>query len=211
MKKIVIISIYVLLIVFCLTGFKPFAEDALTFTMISQHPEKTMLKYKNIWNDRTIERLPNPGNTYRDDQLVGHITIPKMGYYEMPIYYGSDDVNNNWQITTAGYLGNWDMFGDKGVAVVGAHNYQLFKNLEALQPGDLFLIETSKDIFVYEVTGHTIFDHTKDSWVQTAYNDAQDYSVDLMTCYPIEQGGEDTQDRYIVYSKMVHGTQYVNK
>lgn len=211
MKKIVIISVYVLMLVFCMVGFKPFARDALTYTMISQHPEKTLEKYKNIWSDRTIKKESNPGYVYNDDQIVGRITIPKMGYYEMPIYYGSDDVNNNWQITTAGYLGNWDMFGDKGVSVVGAHNYQLFKNLEALQPGDQFLIETDHDIFIYEVTGHTVFDHKTDDWTQTAYDDAQDYSVDLMTCYPIKQGADATQDRYIVYSKMIRGTQYMGK
>lgn len=203
-----IISVYVILIVFCIIGFKPLAKDAITYTMIAQHPQRTMLKYKDVWDDRTIVEKPNPGDVYHDDEVVGHITIPKMGYYEMPVYYGSDKINNNWQITTAGYLGNWDMFGDKGVAVVGTHNYQLFRNLGVLQPGDLFLIETEHDLFIYEVTGHRIFDHTKDNWTDAAYRDAQDYSVNLMTCYPIDQGIEATQDRYIVYSKMVRGAHY---
>lgn len=208
MKIIIITGVYGLLIVFCVIGFKPLAKDALTYTMISQHPEQTMAKYKGIWNDRTIKKIPNPKKSYREDYIVGRITIPKMEYYEMPVYYGSDKNNNNWQITTAGYLGNWDMFGEKGVAVVGAHNYQLFKNLEVLQPGDLFLIETEDDIFLYEVTGSTIFDHEKDRWTDVAYHAAENYSVNLMTCYPIDQGEEETQDRYIVYSKMIRGTQY---
>lgn len=210
MKNKIIITIYVLMAVFCVLGFKPFARDALTYTMISQNPEKTMLKYRNIWNDRTIRRIREPHHVYSSGEIVGHITIPKMGYYQMPIYYGSDTINNNWQITTAGYLGNWDMFGEKGVAAVGAHNYQLFKNLELMEPGDLFLIETPDDIFIYQVTGHAIYDHTKDVWSQVAYDNAPACSVDLMTCYPIEQGAETTQDTYIVYSKMVRGSEYVN-
>lgn len=199
------------MIAFCVIGFKPLARDALTYTMISQNPEQTMLKYKNIWNDRTIRETSEPSRVYHSGEIVGHITIPKMGYYEMPIYYGSDRINNNWQITTAGYLGNWDMFGEQGVSAVGAHNYQLFKNLEVLQPGDLFLIETKDDIYIYQVTGHAIYDHTEDVWADVAYGDAPSYSCDLMTCYPIEQGAEATQDTYIVYSKMLRGTKYINQ
>lgn len=211
MKKMIAVSVYGLMIAFCLIGFKPFAKDALTYTMISQNPQKTLSKYEGVWEERRIRKAAISPKTYENGEIVGSITIPGMGYYEMPIYYGSDKINNNWQITTAGHLGNWDMFGEKGVAAVGAHNYQLFKNLNVLQPGDLFLIETADDIFVYEVLGHRIYNHITDDWTQTAYEDALEYSVNLMTCYPIDQGAEATEDTYIVYSKMVRGTQYISE
>lgn len=194
--------------VFAVLGFAPFAQGALTYTQLKQKPLITIEKYKNIWQDRVIKESPIMERTYQSGDKIGTITIPKMKYYEMPIYYGADRINNNWQITTLGHLGNWDMLGENGRAAVGAHNYQLFSNLPTLQPGDLFLIETDADIFVYEVIGNTIYNHSVDDWYQVAYRDALPYSVSLMTCYPIEQGAEATKDTYIVYSKMIRGTKY---
>ena len=209
MKNRLLIMVYTLLLIFCLAGFKPFAKDALTYTAISQNPEKTMERYKDFWDSRTITEKPFHGRVYESGEIVGYITIPKMEYYEMPIYYGSDLINNNWQITTLGHLGNWDMFGENGRAAVGAHNYQLFSNLPVMEEGDLFLIETPDDIYIYEVTGSRVYDHTVDDWHQVAYEDALPYSVSLMTCWPIEQGAEATNDTYIVYSKMVRGTKFI--
>lgn len=204
------LTLLCLIVLGCLSllGFAPMAQQPLTFTMLRQDPEATMEKYAAYWADTTITQSAEPAAAYRNGDVVGTITIPKMDYYEMPIYYGSDTVNTNWQITTAGYLGNWDMFGEPGRAVVGAHNYQLFTQLPVLEPGDRFLIETEQDIFVYEVTGHTVFDHETDDWTQVAYESAEPYSVDLMTCYPIEPGAATDGDMYIVYSRMVRGTQF---
>ena len=205
------IMIYLLLASFAVMGFKPFAKDALTYTELAQNPEKTIEKYANIWEDRTIIEKPYYEKNFESGDCVGTITIPRMNYYEMPIYYGADHINNNWQITTMGHLGNWDMFGENGRAAVGAHNYQLFSNLPDMQKGDLFLIETDEDIFIYEVIGSRVYDHLTDDWYQVAYLDALPYSVNLMTCWPIEQGMEATEDTYIVYSKMVHGIKYINQ
>lgn len=208
LKKKLLCFAYLLLVLLCIVGFGPFAKESVTYTSVSQNPDATMEKYKDIWADRTIRELPARSRSYKSGEVVGHITIPKMEYYEMPIYYGSDKINNNWQITTPGYLGNWDMFGECGVASVGAHNYQLFQNLGVMETGDLFLIDTKDDIFIYEVTRTDIYDHTKDDWTKLTYTQAEKYSVSLMTCYPIEKGAEATLDTYIVYSTMVRGTKY---
>lgn len=199
------------MVIICILGFKPFAQDAITFTILSQEPEKTIKKYEDVWDDREIKEVPATERTFKSGEIVGRITIPAMEYYEMPVYYGSDKINNNWQITTVGYEGNWDMFGEDGVATVGAHNYQLFKTLDVMKPGDLFLIETDDDIYIYEATRIDIYDHTKDDWTKLTYDEAERYSVNLMTCYPIVQGAEATLDTYIVYSKMVSGTKYIDE
>lgn len=203
--------VYCLMALIAVLGFTTFAQGALTYTQMRQNPKETMEKYKDIWSERMITEAPYEHRNYEFGEQIGTITIPKMGSYEMPIYYGSNRINNNWQITTLGYLGNWDMFGENGRAAVGAHNYQLFSNLPLLEPGDLFLIETEADIFIYEVIGSMIYDGTKDNWYQVAYQEALPYSVNLMTCYPIEQGAEATEDTYIVYSKMVRGTKYIEQ
>ena len=210
MKIKLFIALCITLSLMAVLGFDRFAIDAFTFTQSRQNAEATMEKYKDVWEDRTINEAPNPypSLNLESGKIVGTITIPKMDYYEMPIYYGSNKFNNNWQISTAGYLGNWNMFGEEGRAVVGAHNYQLFTRLPELQEGDLFLIETEQEIFIYEVLGNRIYDHLVDDWNEVAYQDSQPYSVTLMTCYPIIQGAEATQDMYMVYSKMVKGTVY---
>lgn len=196
---------------FAIIGFKPLAQDAETYTRWIQNPTDTIEKYKDMWTDRTIVEKDAIPFHYNSGDMVGTITIPKMDYYEMPIYYGSNEINNNWQITTLGHLGNWDMFGEKGCAAVGAHNYQLFSTLPLLEKGDLFLIETEHDIFIYEVIGYHIYNHEVDDWYKVSYQDAEDYSVNLMTCWPIQQENEASEDTYIVYSKMVKGTKYINQ
>ena len=207
--KIVCLLYGILAIVACI-GFIPFAGDAITYTMLKQNKEETIEKYENVWDNRLIQNVPNVKQTqYLTGEIVATITIPRMDYYEMPIYYGSNEINNNWQITTPGYLENWDMFGEEGVSVVGAHNYQLFSNIELLEIGDLFIIETTADIFIYEVSGTDIYDHSNDNWKELSYDNSNPYSVTLMTCYPIEQGAEATKDTYLVYSKLVNGTKYI--
>lgn len=208
MKRKLLVIMYCALMVLAVIGFKPFALDAATYTQWIQDPDKTIAKYKDKWSDRTIVEKVQPEFSYQSGDEVGTITIPRMNYYEMPIYYGYDLVNNNWQITTMGNLGNWEFFGQNGRAAVGAHNYQLFSNLPDMEEGDLFIIETEYDTFIYEVTGHRVYDHLKDDWYQIAYQDALPYSISLMTCWPIEQGAEATEDTYIVYSKMVSGAKY---
>ena len=212
MRFKIVSLLYVILAIVACIGFNPFARDAITYTMLTQSKEETIEKYEDVWGQRIIQTVPqdNP-MVYVAGEIVGTITIPRMDYYETPIYYGSDEINNNWQITTPGYIGNWDMFGEDGVSVVGAHNYQLFSNIELLEIGDLFIIETSDDMFIYEVSGTAIYDHSKDNWRELSYDNANPFSVTLMTCYPIEQGAEATKDTYLVYSKLVHGTKYVNK
>lgn len=198
--------IFFVLIAVTIFAFPQMALNPITFTQMEQNPSKTKEKYKDIWDETKIKTRPRTDTKYKAGEIVATITIPKMEYYEMPVYYGSDDINNNWQITTPGYLGNWDMFGDKGRAGIGAHNYQLFKNLPRLKKGDKFIVETPLDIYVYEVTKTAIYDHTKDDWNKVAYAAGAPSSVTLMTCYPVDAGIEATEDMYLVYSKMVKGT-----
>lgn len=202
-------TVYLALALAALFLFPKMAQQATTFTMLSQDANATMEKYAGYWDDTTIISKPTQTGQYHDGEIVATITIPQMGFYEMPIYYGANDVNNNWQITTPGYVGGWDMFGERGRSAVGAHNYQLFTELPVMVPGEKFIVETAGEVFVYEVTGSHIYDHLKEDWGAVAYQAAELYSVTLMTCYPIEQGAAATKDMYLVYSRMVRGIQYV--
>lgn len=196
-------SLIIILNIFC---YMFLMVNPITFTQISQDKEATMAKYEHLWDDNQIvEELTNE-REYKEGNVVASITIPDMDIYELPIYYGDSDINTNWQITTPGYEGKWDMFGEPGVTCVGAHNYQLFSKLMELQPSEKLIIETNEDVYVYEVTKTAIYDHTKDNWDDFTYNDASGYSLELMSCYPL--GVVDTQDMYIVYAKMTRGTKF---
>ncbi|MEG0217905.1 MAG: sortase, partial [Raoultibacter sp.] len=114
----------------------------------------------------------------------------------------------NWQITTPGYIGNWQLFGEKGMAALGAHNYQLFSELEKLGVGEKVIVETIDDIYVYVVQEAGVYDHTKQDWAEAVYTGRESYAIDLLTCYPADV--LDTQDRYVVYATMQKGTIFVD-
>ncbi|MEG2404673.1 MAG: sortase [Oscillospiraceae bacterium] len=206
MKHKLLLTTYLLFAIASVLLFNDMAINPITFTQLTQNPEKTMQKYKNVWDDTTIVTKSKTDAEFVLGEKVGTITIPKMKYYERPIYYGSNNLNNNWQISTPGYLGNWGMFGDKRSAALGAHNYQLFSQLPTMEKGDLFIIETDIDTYVFEVTGMCVYNHTKDDWNKTAFADSAPYSTTLMTCYPVD--AVVTKDMYLVYSKMKKGTKF---
>lgn len=198
-------AISIMLLCTCL--FPIYAEDPITFSQLKMDKEKTMSKYKDDWNDTTVKYALTT-ETYTSGSQVATITIPRMDIYEFPVYYGSNPVNNDWHITTPGPLGNWSMFGESGVSCVGAHNYQLFKNLPSLEKGDKILIETSNDRYVYVVESTAVYNHNIDNWNKTATHHTNDYALNLMTCYPMD--AVKTDDMYIVYTNLQKGTVFNN-
>lgn len=193
----------------CVWLFPVVAKNPTTFAQFEQNKEKTLEKYKNVWEDTEIVEVDTYAPEYELGELVGTVTIPKMNIYEMPIYYGADDINNNWQITAPGRFGNWGIFGEEAITALGGHNYQLFYDLPKMEKGDKFIVETPFDIFIYEVTGSAIYHSGVDDWSDLAFNGKEPYSVDLLTCYPIQKVA--TNDMYIVYTKMVSGTKFLKQ
>lgn len=193
----------------CVWLFPFVASKSTTFAQVLQDKEKTLEKYKSIWNSTKIVEIDAKAPQYKLGDRIGTLTIPKMDLYEMPIYYGEDTINNNWQITAPGKYGNWGIFGEKAVTALGGHNYQLFSELPYLEEGDKFIVELDYDTYVYEVTGNVIYDATKDNFSDMTFNGKEPYSVDLLTCYPIDKVV--TDDMYIVYSKMVKGTKFLKE
>lgn len=183
--------------------------NPITFTQIRQNPQKTMEKYVDTWNDETIHKRMFEKKNYKLGDIVGTITIPSIDIYEMPIYYGTTNENKNWQITTPGYEGNWQLFGEYGMAAVGAHNYQLFSKLPDVEIGEKFIVETADDTYVYEIQSEKVYDHTAGNWTDAVYTGGKPYSVSLLTCYPV--GEADTKDRYIVYATLQKGTVFADE
>lgn len=199
----------VIFIIFLFSAFSAFlfpivATKQMTFSQVKQNEQATMEKYQNDWNDTSIHQKPLLKPTYVYGDQIATITIPKMNLFEYPIYYGSDPVLNNWQITTPGHFGNWSLFGEVGVTCVGAHNYQLFKNLKVLEVGDKIIVETTIDRYVYVVDSVGIYNHELDDWDNVATKHKESYALNLMTCYPFD--AIKTKDMYIVYTTLQKGT-----
>lgn len=87
---------------------------------------------------------------------------------------------------------------------MGAHNYQLFKDLPSLQVNDKILIETPFDRYVYVVESYDIYHHKTDDWNKKATKHSMDSALNLMTCYPLD--AVKTEDMYIVYTYLQKGT-----
>lgn len=172
---------------------------------------RTITDIKKINNDerfkreevRTIEKVNLAENSYENGECVGLVSIPRLELFNEEILYALDGEELNNRISTAGYLGGWSMFGDEGPSTIGAHNYQLFKDLPSMQVGDIIHVKNDVGVYTYEVIDTMIFDYSEDSWKEDVYERSRDYSVTLMTCYPIEE--KNTEDMFIVFTKLIGG------
>ncbi|WP_394883874.1 sortase domain-containing protein [Clostridium tertium] len=152
---------------------------------------------------RTIEEINLVEHSYKKGEHVGVVSIPRLGLFNEEILYALDGEELKNKISTAGYLGGWSMFGDKGPSTIGAHNYELFKELPSMQVGDIIHVKNDIGIYTYEVIDTVIFDASEDSWEEDVYKRSRDYSVTLMTCYPIKK--RNTEDMFIVFTKLIGG------
>lgn len=206
-KRVLLYVLTTLFMIFCIWAFPYIAKNPSTFARSVQNKEKTMEKYKNLWNNTRIVEVDDKAPKYKIGDVIGTITIPKINIYEMPIYYGQDSVNKNLQITTSENKGDWGIFGEKSITAVYGYNYQMFGNIEALEKGDKFIVELSYNTFIYEVTKSDIYNANKDNFIDIAFNGKKPYSVNLITHYPADN--ITTDDMYIVYAKMLKGTKFL--
>ena len=208
MKKLIRYALFACGCYLCVYLFPKIAADPLTFIDLRTDVLATLEKYKDTWQDTTIKTLDQPDDmNYELGDVVATITIPKMKIFEQPVYYGSNYLNNNWQITMPGHLSNWGLLGEYKPCCIGAHNYQLFANLPDLEEGDLVIVENQIDTYVYEVVQTEIYDHLVDDFSDKAYNSKQEYDLILMTCWPMD--AIETEDSYLVTCRMRKGTKLI--
>ena len=157
----------------------------------------------NLEESKIIEKVEFIEDSYEKGECVGLVSIPRLELFNEEILYALDGEELKNKVSTAGYLGGWGMFEDKEPATIGAHNYELFKKLPNIEIGDIIHIKNDIGIYTYEVTDTMIFDNSEDSWKEDVYKRSRDYSVTLMTCYPI--GERNTEDMFIVFTELIGG------
>jgi sortase A len=114
------------------------------------------------------------------DETALTINIPKLGI-EQTIVQGSD-----WDALKQGVgqvLNGYDPGDEVGNVALTAHNDiygELFRNLDQLEPGDQFQIQTRNQVHLYEITGWEVVDPT-DVHVLQSQGRA---TATLISCYP---------------------------
>lgn len=188
-----------------------YVKKCLITIIVIAISSRTVTGIKKVNNDekfkreesRTIETVDWAKHSYEKGECVGVVSIPRLELFNEEILYNLDGEELKNKISTAGYLGGWSMFGEEGPSTIGAHNYQLFKDLPNMQIGDIIHVKNDIGIYTYEVTDTMIFDDSEDNWKKDVYERSRDYSVTLMTCYPVEK--RNTEDMFIVFTKLIGG------
>ncbi len=132
------------------------------------------------------------------DETALYVSIPRLGL-EQSIVQGTDPEalkQGVGQVLNGAAPGN--LTGNMSLA---AHNDvygELFKNLDQMQVGDEFYIQTASQTFTYRVTGTDIVDPS-DVHVM---GDQGRPTATLISCYPYRVNSK----RYIVFAELVSGT-----
>lgn len=127
-----------------------------------------------------------------------YISIPRLGI-DQSIVQGTDEEalrNGVGQVLNGAYPA-----AETGNVVFAAHNdiyAQLFKDLDQMQIGDEFTVQTRSKTFVYRVTGFDIVDPT-DVYVMANQGRA---TATLISCYPFRVNDK----RYVVFAERIDGT-----
>ncbi len=131
------------------------------------------------------------------EETALYISIPRLGL-EQSIVQGTDAEALKQGV---GQVLNGAVPGAQtGNVVLAAHNDvfgELFKNLDQMQVGDEFYIQTRSKTYTYRVTGTDIVNPT-DVYVMA---DQGRPTVTLISCYPYRVNNK----RYIVYAELVNG------
>lgn len=131
------------------------------------------------------------------DETALYVSIPRLGL-EQSIVQGTDDQalkQGVGQVINGAVPG-----GQTGNVVLAAHNDvygELFRDLDQMQVGDEFYIQTRTGTYTYRVTGTDIVEPT-DVYVMA---DQGRPTATLISCYPYRVNDK----RYIVFAELVSG------
>ena len=134
--------------------------------------------------------------TGMDDQMIGYLTIPAMEL-ELPLYIGADQTNLS---KGAAVLGQTSMpvGGENTNCVIAAHRgyggTAMFREIEALQPGDKVEITNLWETLSYEVVKSIVI--YPDDIDAVKIIPGEDL-VTLVTCHPYTKNYQ----RYVVYCR----------
>ena len=156
--------------------------------------EEGQSELKDAWSFEQTEF--DFAGTGMDDQMIGYLTIPAMEL-ELPLYIGADQTNLS---KGAAVLGQTSMpvGGENTNCVIAAHRgyggTAMFREIEALQPGDKVEITNLWETLSYEVVKSIVI--YPDDIDAVKIIPGEDL-VTLVTCHPYTKNYQ----RYVVYCR----------
>lgn len=137
-----------------------------------------------------------------EEDIVGVLTVPSMDI-KLPIYAGATKENMAKGVALLGET-SYPSSGENVNTVLAAHRgwkgIPMFRNIEQIEIGDTFTIETSCELLTYKVTGTRIIspDDIDAICIQPGRNLAT-----LITCHPYTKNYQ----RYVVYGELIESNQ----
>jgi sortase A len=128
----------------------------------------------------------------RNGALVGMLDVPRLKL-SAPVVEGDDEQTLN---RAAGHLPDTPLPWQKGNSAIAAHRDGLFRPLKNVRVGDEIRFRTTREEFVYRVTGTTIVAPDDLSVLAPQGNT----SLTLITCYPFYYVGS-APKRFIVHAE----------
>lgn len=119
---------------------------------------------------------------------------------DCPLYFGDSDMalaNGAGQ-----YSSSW-LPGYGGTILVAGHNYSVFYNLQYVEVGDVFRVETNYGVYEYQVTDIQVHDHRDESAYDLTSRDRE--VLVLYTCWPMQRMAGVKTDRLFVYADKISG------
>ncbi len=121
--------------------------------------------------------------------VVGQVEIPEIDLSAEVL----EGVSAGTLRVAAGHVPETELPGEDGNAAIAAHRDTLFRNLEAIRPGNLILVRTPRGTFRYRVSWTGIVSPRDTRVLEPTGSEA----LTLVTCYPFRYAGP-APERFIV-------------
>lgn len=167
--------------VFCVSTL---AIDAYTRSSFFFSTVTNQIKQENRESDdrfETVEIIDEKFPTLKYQKVWSLITVEGWKKKEIPCYNGD---NNSLLMKGAGKWDGSDFCGQNGTTIISAHVTMHFKELQDTEVGAVVTMETVYGTYKYEVTEKRIFRPGQAD--EFFYNDYEEETVILYTCYPRE-------------------------
>jgi LPXTG-site transpeptidase (sortase) family protein len=175
------------------------AESAPTFhsklDSIFQKPEITASDIMHPTETLPISQIVIP----EYETHYAEITSNRIGL-SANLYFGDSNEVLRYGI---GQYGGSFLPGFGGTLLLAGHNTTYFLPLKDIQVEDIIQITTNYGVYQYQVTETKILKYDDDSAFDLSQREEE--QLVAYTCYPFEQIGAVTQERFFVYADKVSG------
>ena len=154
----------------------------------------------------SIDTVPMSGVVIPEYEThYAEITSNRIGL-SANLYFG--DSNEVLRYGVGQYMGSF-LPGFGGTVLLAAHNTTYFLPLKDIQVDDVIQITTNYGVYQYQVTETKVLKNDDSSAFDLSQREQE--QLVAYTCYPFEQIGAVTQERFFVYADKVSGPDVIDE